>query len=59
MVEITQADIHRAALIWCGRKDRETFPEDIAYFKHNWRWASGLRAVVDEVRALNQEKMPV
>ena len=45
--------VYRAAIKWCGKKDRETFPEDIEYFKHNWRWASGLLA---EVRAILQEQ---
>lgn len=35
--------VHRAAVKWCGEKDRETFPEDIAYFKHNWRTLPGFR----------------
>lgn len=34
--------ISEAAVTWCGQKDRETFPEDIAYFKHNWSYLPGL-----------------
>lgn len=47
--EVTQEDIHNAALDWCGRKNRESFPDDIEYFKCNWRWASGMEALVNKV----------
>jgi hypothetical protein len=43
--------VYRAAILWCSRKDRETFPDDITYFEHNWRALPGLRKVVDEVIA--------
>ena len=46
--EVTQADIETAAVRWCGDKERETFPEDIDYFKHNWRALPGLRKYVEE-----------
>jgi multidrug resistance efflux pump len=38
-----------AALKWCGRKERETFMEDIEYFKCNWRSLEGMKATVAEV----------
>ena len=45
---------HRAAVRWCGEKGRETFPEDIAFFKNTWRWADGFRArvVAEAVRSI-------
>lgn len=43
--------VDRAALKWCGEKDRETFSSDVAYFKHNWRALPGLRKYVDEALA--------
>lgn len=46
-VEVTQADIHAAALQWCSEKDRETFPEDVDYFKCQWWALPGLRARVE------------
>jgi len=39
--------VHAAALKWCGEKERETFPEDIEYFEHNWRSFPGLRSRVE------------
>ncbi len=47
--EVTQADIDAAAVRWCGDKERETFPEDIEYFKHNWSALPGLRKYVEKV----------
>jgi hypothetical protein len=47
--EPTEDEIFRAALVWCGRKERETSPEDITYFKANWRHLPGLKQVVDEL----------
>ena len=46
--EVTQADIEAAAVHWCGDKERETFPEDIDYFKRNWRALPGLRKYVEK-----------
>lgn len=46
---ITQADIRNAATDWCDQKDRETFPEDIEYFKCNWMSLLGLKGYVDKV----------
>ena len=40
---------YKAALEWCGEKERETFPEDIAYFMHNWRSLPGLKARVERL----------
>lgn len=34
--------VNEAAAAWCGQKDRETFSEDVAYFKHNWSAMPGL-----------------
>lgn len=39
--------VYRAAVAWCGEKERETFPEDIEYFRHNWHAFPGLRTFVD------------
>lgn len=58
---LTNADLapfaYDAAIQWCGEKERETFPEDIAYFMNNWRWAAGFRARVERlaIRALQQK----
>lgn len=41
-----QPHVYAAAIRWCGEKDRETFPGDIEYFKHNWRALPGLRKFV-------------
>ena len=38
--------VARAAIKWCGQKDRETFPEDGIYFKMNWNALPGLRQFV-------------
>ena len=40
--------VHAAAIKWCGEKERETFPEDVAYFKGNWAALPGLRQRVGE-----------
>lgn len=45
--EVTQADVEAAALYWVSKKDRETFPEDIEYFRHNWRALDGMRHCVE------------
>jgi hypothetical protein len=51
----TKDDVYRAAIKWCGDKERETFPEDIAYFEHNWSALPGLRAYVErEVSSLGE-----
>ncbi len=50
MVKLSEAaadEIYRAAIKWCGQKDRETFPEDVAYFQHNWTALAGLRSFVE------------
>lgn len=47
----TDADISNAANKWCGEKDRETFYEDVIYFKHNWSALAGLRRYVEEAVA--------
>jgi hypothetical protein len=41
--------VYAAALTWCGEKERETFIEDIEYFKHNWRSLPGLTSYVVRV----------
>ncbi len=47
MTAPTDRQIEAAAIRWCGEKDRETFPEDIEYFRNNWSALPGLRAYVD------------
>ncbi len=44
----TSAQIDAAAARWCGEKERETFYDDILYFRNNWQWFAGLRRYVDE-----------
>ena len=44
---IRKEHIERAALKWCGEKERETFPEDLEYFRQNWDALPGLRAHVE------------
>ena len=44
---VTASDIDRAAVTWCGSKGRETFTEDIEYFRENWWALPGLRAYVE------------
>ena len=34
--------VAESAVTWCGEKGRETFPEDIAYFKQNWSSMPGM-----------------
>ena len=46
-VEVTQADVHAAALQWCGEKDRETSLDDVRYFENNWQSLPGLRSRVE------------
>jgi len=48
---VTQADIDRAVLQWCGEKDRETSNDDIEYFEANWRVIPGLRSRVENLAA--------
>jgi len=44
--------VERAAVKWCGDKDRETDNGDILYFKNNWSALAGLRQyVLDELAA--------
>lgn len=43
----TAADVHAAALQWCGEKDRETSLDDIRYFQSNWQSLPGLRSRVE------------
>ncbi len=43
---VTYEMVEDAALRWCGQKDRETFPADMEYFRHNWRVLPGLRKFV-------------
>ena len=44
---VTQADVHAAALQWCGEKDRETSLDDVRYFENNWQSLPGLRSRVE------------
>ena len=39
--------VNRAAVTWCGERDRETFSGDVTYFKNNWRAMPGLRRYVE------------
>ena len=56
---ILESAVHRAAIKWCGEKERETFPEDTTYFKHNWRSLPGLnQRVIDELVALSITPSP-
>lgn len=43
--------INRAAARWCNDKDRETFMEDIIYFRNNWSSLPGLNRYVEEEMA--------
>ena len=45
--EPTKQQISRAAIRWCGNKERETDMDDIRYFEHNWRSLPGLRGYVE------------
>lgn len=49
--DVTQADVSAAAIYWVGKKDRETFPEDLEYFRHNWRSLAGMRRCVEAFAA--------
>ena len=44
---VTQADIQNAALYWVGQKDRETFPEDIAYAEANWQIIAPVKSLAE------------
>lgn len=46
VTEPTSDQISRAALKWCGDKERETFMDDIRYFEAMWRSLPGLEAYV-------------
>ncbi len=53
--EPTPDQISRAAIAWCGAKERETFQADIDYFKVNWSALPGMRLWVGrEVERDNQ-----
>lgn len=43
----TEQEISKAAHRWCGRKGRETFYDDVLYFRNNWQALDGLRALVE------------
>lgn len=45
--EALRQAINRAAIRWCGEKERETFMADILYFKNNWSSLPGLKAYVE------------
>ncbi len=45
----SEEQIDKAATRWCGEKDRETFYEDILYFKNYWKYLPGLTKYVEEV----------
>lgn len=45
----TNDQVEAAAVRWCGQKDRETFPEDIEYFRRNWSSFPGLKKFVEQV----------
>lgn len=53
-VPVSDEVIERAALKWAGNKERETFPEDIAYFKFHWGCFDGLKRYVLEEAALTK-----
>lgn len=56
MTDVDPKLIERAAYRWCGKKERETFLDDILYFRNNWKTLPGLKRYVDEeIAALNQE----
>lgn len=46
-IVVTAADIHAAAIQWCGEKDRETSLDDVRYFEQNWESLPGLRSRVE------------
>jgi hypothetical protein len=45
--EALRQAIDKAAIRWCGEKERETFMSDVLYFKNNWTALPGLRAYVE------------
>jgi hypothetical protein len=47
MTEPTPQQVTRAAIKWCGEKDRETSLDDVIYFRENWRALPGLRSRVE------------
>lgn len=51
--ELLRKAVYEAALQWCSEKERETFPEDIEYFKYNWLAFQGFR---DRVEAILKAK---
>ena len=44
---VTPDLVERAAVTWCSIKERETFPEDIAYFRANWDNFNSFRKLVE------------
>lgn len=46
--EFVRKAINRAAVRWCGDKERETSMDDIIYFKRNWSALPGLKKYVEE-----------
>ncbi|MEZ2132497.1 MULTISPECIES: hypothetical protein [unclassified Sinorhizobium] len=46
--EVLKKAVSRAAIWWCSEKDRETFLDDIIYFKNNWSSLPGLKKYVEE-----------
>ncbi len=48
VAEIADA-VHRAAIEWCGEKERETSLDDVRYFEHNWRSFPGFKSRVDRI----------
>ncbi|ABF71341.1 p093 [Rhizobium phage 16-3] len=46
--EVLRKAVNRAAIRWCGEKDRETFMGDIIYFRANWSALPGLKKYVEE-----------
>lgn len=52
----TKAQIEEAAAAWCGAKSRETFSEDMEYFRHQWQWLPGLKTYVEAVMIAAREQ---
>ncbi|QWY83274.1 hypothetical protein [Rhizobium phage RHph_X2_25] len=46
--EVLRQAVNRAAIKWCSEKDRETFMDDILYFRENWSALAGLRKYVEQ-----------
>lgn len=44
--DLVERIVSNAALTWCGKQERETFLEDITYFKCNWRALPGYQTYV-------------